>query len=480
MSTAISDILGSSNIQFGTSGARGLVTDFTPEVCAAFTQSFLQGMQQRFSFKHVALAIDNRPSSVEMVTHCIGMVEALGLDAQFYGVLPTPALALQALKDNVPAIMITGSHIPFDRNGIKFYRPDGEISKADEALILGSTNTLLSFTSTEKTPLTLAAENYVKRYLNLCQPNLLQGKHIGVYEHSSAGKALYHQLFTQLGAKVTRLEATDYFVPIDTEAVSEEDKLKAQNWSKAYQFDAIFSTDGDGDRPLIADENGNWLRGDTVGLLTAMALRVEALAVPVNCNSAIDLCGAFKKVARTQIGSPYVIAKLQQLVANYQSVAGFEANGGFLLSTDLTINKDTLAALPTRDALLPFIAIMQMATDSTISSLTAALPQRFTASQRLQSVPRVVAETLLAKATVAPDDLLAELGQPHKVVSQCDLTDGVRLTLADGDIIHFRPSGNAPELRVYAEAASQQTADALALIFQQQLSNWLDRTPVQV
>lgn len=49
--------------------------------------------------------------------------------------LPTPALALQAMQMNQPAIMITGSHITFDRNGIKFYRPDGEISESDEAAI---------------------------------------------------------------------------------------------------------------------------------------------------------------------------------------------------------------------------------------------------------------------------------------------------------------------------------------------------------
>ncbi|MDO6806419.1 hypothetical protein Q4595_28435, partial [Wenyingzhuangia sp. 1_MG-2023] len=60
----------------------------------------------------------------------------LGVEVDYYGVLPTPALALQAMQDGVPAIVITGSHIPFDRNGIKFYRPDGEITKVDEQAIL--------------------------------------------------------------------------------------------------------------------------------------------------------------------------------------------------------------------------------------------------------------------------------------------------------------------------------------------------------
>jgi phosphomannomutase len=80
---------------------------------------------------------------------------------------------------------------------------------------------------------------------------------------------LYAELFTTLGAEVISLGRSDEFVPIDTEAVADIDKRRAKDWSKEYGFDAIFSTDRDGDRPLIADENGDWLRGDIVGLLTA-------------------------------------------------------------------------------------------------------------------------------------------------------------------------------------------------------------------
>ena len=216
------------------------------------------------------------------------------------------------MERNIPCIMVTGSHIPFDRNGLKFYRPDEEISKSDEKFIL---TTQTSFSSlgelSELNELTLsteAAEEYVLRYSSLFDKPFLTGKHIGIYEHSSAGRDLYQGLFEALGAEVTSLERTDHFVPIDTEAVSEADQLKAINWSKEYGFDAIYSTDGDGDRPLIADENGNWLRGDILGLLCAKELQIEALAIPVNSNTSVELSKAFKQVTRTRIGSPYVIA----------------------------------------------------------------------------------------------------------------------------------------------------------------------------
>ncbi|MBD3844056.1 MAG: phosphomannomutase, partial [Campylobacterales bacterium] len=294
-------------MKFGTSGARGLVCDFTPEVCTAFTLSFLDAMKKKFDFKKVAVAMDNRPSSPEIAGIVCANLEACGFEVDFYGVLPTPALALQAIRDTIPSIMITGSHIPFDRNGIKFYTPVGEITKADEIEIINNSNQIISIKSNLPKTKESATKNYMNRYANFFGSNCLSGLKIGIYEHSSAGRDLYAELFTTLGAEVISLGRSDEFVPIDTEAVADIDKQRAKDWSKEYNFDLIFSTDGDGDRPLIADENGEWLRGDIVGLLTAQLLGIEALAVPVSCNTAIEKSGFFKEVLRTKIGSPYVI-----------------------------------------------------------------------------------------------------------------------------------------------------------------------------
>lgn len=130
------DVIKNSGIAFGTSGARGLVKDFTPNVCAAFTYAFIDVMMKDFSFKEVALAIDNRPSSYAMAQACAAALLECSIKPIYYGVIPTPALANQAIADGIPAIMVTGSHIPFDRNGLKFYRPDGEISKENENSII--------------------------------------------------------------------------------------------------------------------------------------------------------------------------------------------------------------------------------------------------------------------------------------------------------------------------------------------------------
>ena len=458
----IKQIIEQSGIKFGTSGARGLVTDFTPEVCTAFTHSFLDAMQKRFEFKRVAVAMDNRPSSPEIAAIVCGAIEAYGFEVDFYGVLPTPALALQAMRDTTPSIMITGSHIPFDRNGIKFYRPDGEISKEDESEIINNSNQIKLAKAHLPEVKENAAVNYMNRYANFFGDKCLSGLKIGIYEHSSAGRDLYANLFTTLGAEVISLGRSNEFVPIDTEAVADIDKKRAKEWVKEYGFDAIFSTDGDGDRPLIADENGDWLRGDIVGLLTAQYLGVEALAVPVSCNTAIEKSGFFKEVLRTRIGSPYVIEAFDTLQA-YNSFAGFEANGGFLLGSTLMQDTKRLDALSTRDALLPFIVLASCVVKEQVplSKLTQSLPQRFTSSDRIQEFPREKSIKLLKKGASNPEALLKSLGVEDVKVLDTNTIDGLRLTLNNKVIIHLRPSGNAPELRCYVETDSQDFSDNL-------------------
>jgi phosphomannomutase len=213
---------------------------------------------------------------------------------------------------------------------------------------------------------------------------------------------------------------------------------------------------------LIADENGEWLRGDIVGLLTAQLLGIEALAVPVSCNTAIEKSNSFKEVIRTRIGSPYVIEAFNELTS-FNSYAGFEANGGFLLGLTLKQNNTTLEALPTRDALLPFIVLASHIVNrkSSLSKLASCLPKRFTSSDRIQEFPRENSLKLIEKGLSNPQALLENFGLQDVKVVDINQTDGLRLTLDNENIIHLRPSGNAPELRCYVETKNQQKSDKL-------------------
>ncbi|MDK9759867.1 phosphomannomutase, partial [Vibrio sp. D173a] len=214
--------------------------------------------------------------------------------------------------------------------------------------------------------------------------------------------------------------------------------------SKEHDLDFIFSTDGDGDRLLVADENGEWLRGDILGLLCSFALKAEAIALPISCNSIIKTSDQFKKVITTKIGSPYVIAEFAELSKSYQSVVGFEANGGYLLGSDIEVNGKKLAALPTRDAILPALMLLSLSQSSqlSITDLIAQLPKRFTHSDRIQNFATSKSLELINLGHSNPDNLLVLLGMDGLQTERIDLTDGLRLTLTNQDIIHLRPSGN--------------------------------------
>lgn len=455
------------NVAFGTSGVRGLVKNLTPELCFSFVKGFLQEVCP--TPNKVAVGIDLRPSSPDIAKACIAAIKSSGSDVIYCGELPTPALAFYAMYNKIPAIMITGSHIPFDRNGIKFYRPDGEINKEDEIKIIDANIVIppnfiqTLFPQVLPNPNTDAIELFKSRYISIFPKNMLQGKRIGIYEHSSVARDIIKELLIYFGAEVVSLERTSTFVPIDTEAVSSEDKEKGQKWARTYTLDAIVSTDGDGDRPLVSDENGEWLRGDILGVLCANYLNATHVSAPINVNTVLELGKTKYTCLRTKIGSPYVISGMETLLkkAPEACVVGYEANGGFLLGNDILINGKQLHALPTRDSVLPILIILAISFEQTkpISQLLLDLPERYTASDRIKGVSTKSSHQLITDIKEnkwKQDELLsaiAEKGETLEILST-DETDGLRMTLSSSDIIHLRASGNAPELRCYVESTS--------------------------
>ena len=154
-----------------------------------------------------------------------------------------------------------------------------------------------------------------------------------------------------------------------------------------------------------------------------------------------------------------MIEAIEQLRNEGASLSvGYEANGGFILGgTVVGDDGRPLARLPTRDAMTLIVAMLSaMTTNScTLSALGASLPERVTASDRLLSVAANTSDRLLATLAV---DAAAQWGLLEDIAARpvsVDTLDGVRMTLASGDIVHLRASGNAPELRFYCEAGSQ-------------------------
>ncbi len=484
MKISIQELMDRSGVAFGTSGARGLVTAMSDFVCYTYTKGFLQYLQAagklREDAREVAVAGDLRPSTDGIMEAVCRAIDDAGYTAVLCGKIPSPALALYGLDKQVPAIMVTGSHIPDDRNGIKFNKPEGEILKTDEKGIreqevvvddglFDASGTFTKLSSTPRSVREEAGEDYVTRYLDAFPRDCLAGKRIGLYQHSAVGRDCLARVFAGLGAQVTPLGFSETFIPVDTEAIRPEDVRLGHTWAKEHAFDAIISADGDSDRPLISDEHGNWLRGDVAGILCARFLRADSVSTPVSCNTAVEKSGFFKEVRRTRIGSPYVVASMIEASARgAKRVVGYEANGGFLTNSDMPVDGKSLRALPTRDALVVLITIPLLAAreGKSISALAATLPARFTASDRLKNFAQEQSRAILDRFTandpaVERRELEAVFGSHFGQVQSVDRTDGVRVTFANGEIIHLRPSGNAPEFRCYTEAETAERAEEI-------------------
>jgi phosphomannomutase len=541
-------------LRFGTSGRRGDVVDLTQlevYINALAELRFLLSLPApEGSIKSsdpFYYAYDLRPSSTCLVAEEGGRGEIAqaieqairdaGLRPVNLGRIPTPALTAYAISQRKGSIMVTGSHIPFERNGYKVNTSIGELLKHHEAPIaehVARTRSEVYGRPAEESPFDMwgmfkggarplspesgaARTAYVQRYTDFFGTGALADQKILVYQHSAVGRDLLVEILERLGARVVAVGRSETFVPIDTENVDENvlasiQALIDEAGPKHGPFGAVVSTDGDSDRPLIlalessaAGQRARFFGGDLVGMLVAEQLGADAVVVPISCNDAIDR-GALKDrlQPKTRIGSPFVTAGMVEACRKgYERVVGWEANGGFLTGSDIERAHRRLPALPTRDALLPILAVLTQARERGLSlaQLFDTLPRRFSKAALLKRFPRPVSQRILARFSPAASgtvearfDLdevqtLATDGSARLASAEasrelarirCDLervfspafgfagiarlnwVDGVRIIFENGDVAHVRPSGNADELRIYAVADSQARADAIA------------------
>lgn len=485
-------------LAFGTSGLRGLARDMTDLECYINTLGFIEFLLKAQDIRPgaaIALAGDFRESTPRILSAVARAILDAGCELSYLGKIPTPAAAYFGLQNKIPVAMVTGSHIPADRNGIKFYKCDGEVLKEDEDAIKAVVSQVRkriyehsskdadfqSSGSLKQAPalpeaVPDVADIFLKRYSTLFEDNLFEDKTIVVYQHSSLAADMLVKLFKSLGAKVIPVGRSSKFIPIDTENVTPANQQYFKSLAKKYQQNfAIVSADGDADRPFVIDETGTFHRGDVVGAITARFLGAKAGAVPISASDAIDtyLGKQGIKVVHTKIGSPYVITAMEKLKNDGLSPAvGWEVNGGFLAVTSLQINGVKLAALPTRDAFLPIVCTLAEAVTKKckLSELFGALPQRFTQAGLLDNFPAETSKKILVRYANDTEDNRRKLESFFKPedgfgkITNINNLDGIRISFNSGDIAHIRPSGNAPQLRIYSVADSQKRADKIVAL----------------
>lgn len=538
-------------LRFGTSGRRGEVVHLTQlevYINALGELEYLKslspeegGIREGQEFFY---AFDLRPSSTSYVPEERGRGEIAqavaqaisdaGLSPVNLGSLPTPALTYYALGRGRGSIMLTGSHIPFDRNGYKTNTSQGELLKKHEEPINGAVENVRereyarpfseslfdSAGQLKSGHRDLPAANdagrlaYIDRYCDFFTGEALRGMRLLCYQHSAVGRDLLVQLLQRLGAEVISAGRSETFIPIDTENIGTDQlaalqELAGEVCNKFGAIDAVVSTDGDSDRPLLlgvdaATGQVHFFGGDLLGMVVAEYLGADAVVVPISCNDGIDH-GKLAPVLepKTKIGSPFVIAGMERALARGRKrVCGWEANGGFLLGSDIDRQGRTLKALPTRDAVLPLLGAIFAAREKrmTLIELFGTLPRRFSRAALLKNFPRLIGARIIARFSPAddrienvafgqagllimdaagqkldaPPSLIQSLESIRATLQQffpgdhglgpitrLNYTDGVRITFENGEVAHMRPSGNADELRIYAVADSLARAEAV-------------------
>jgi phosphomannomutase len=536
-------------LKFGTSGRRGEVAHLTQlEVYlnALAELEYLQSLPvneggvvrgDEFYFGY-----DLRPSSSRYVEAQQGrgeLAQAIekairdaGMKPVNLGQIPTPALAFHALAHAKGSIMVTGSHIPFDRNGYKTYTSQGELLKEHELPINEKVMEVRQrlyaqpfydsqfdadgrFKTGHRDIMRAdpaGADAYIRRYVDFFGHLSLAGLRLVVYQHSAVGRDMVVDILRRLNAEVVAVGRSDVFTPIDTENMGEQQlatiqSLYAEAANRHGRIDAVISTDGDSDRPMILGVDAGRVRffgGDLVGMVVAQSLGADAVVVPISCNDAIDL-GALQAITapKTKIGSPFVIAGMEKAIRDgKQAVCGFEANGGFLTGSAIVRNGKSLAALPTRDAMLPILAVLVAAKEKglTLCQLFDQLPKRYSGAALLKAFPRTLGQHIIKRfspldaqvtevefqsgETFFRDENRAPLSTDHSAIQlalatvkhladfftpemgfgkiiRVNYLDGLRIYFDNGDVAHIRPSGNADELRIYAVADTRERAESI-------------------
>lgn len=473
------------SLTFGTSGVRALVTDLTDQNVYWMTTAFLKYEATiKPGSDSIFTAMDLRESSPKILNAVHVAISDFGKKAIACYSVPTPCLAYYAQENASPAIMVTGSHIPSDRNGMKFYLTSGETLKDDDSKILSLYRELLStnykfelfdsygsFIAQRKPNVCNAKEQceaaFANRYLNFFGSNALDGLSIIFYEHSSVGRDILPSLLRSLGANVTTKGRCSNFIAVDTEALGSVELLA--EWVKEAKADALVSTDGDADRPLVIDETGAPVPGDTLGMLACQYLNIEALALPISCNSSINELRGLQKICFTKIGSPFVIDELDKLARTFKRVAGFEANGGFILKSSLPGLKN----LGTRDSVLPVLCALKKAKEGRrLSQIANEVNKRFTSNVLVRNCEPAMSQKILAAVVSNPVTIFNTIAQCSPTDLTINQLDGVRLTSRDF-VVHVRPSGNAAEFRCYTEAPTKELALQLAVSAENFISNYI-------
>ena len=402
---------------FGTDGVRGVVgKDLTPELIEALGRAatFWSGRGRIF------VGRDTRASGPELEDALARGIASAGGNAVVAGVLPTPAVALLTLD---LGCVITASHNPPEYNGVKFFDRDGQkLTDTQEEEI----EALLEQAPTgggEIDDVGVATDSYLEHVVERFGSDL-SGLKIGVDCANGAYSGLAPKAFKQLGAEVTAIgndpDGTNINVGYGATDLRALQETVTQNG-----LDLGVAFDGDGDRMLAVDGEGNVVDGDQIVAVIALDRSVELVAVTVMANMGLHRLMADRgiRVVTTAVGDRYVLEALRR----EGGILGGEQSG-HLIWLDGHVTGDGLVA-----ALLLCAALK----GRPLAEVAAVMPRYPQSKENITVTDR--------RLTRAIEEEVARANQE----------------LGEGGRVLVRPSGTEPVIRVLTEAETAEEAQTL-------------------
>ncbi len=431
---------------FGTNGVRGIANEYiTPQLAMDVARSLGTYMD---SEGIVAIGRDTRASGEMLRSAAIAGALSAGLTVIDVDICPTPSVQYYVKEHADAGIVVTASHNPREYNGIKLIAGDGsELSREDEAEIEKIYYSReFNAASWEKTGDlrhdSNANEFYINGIINSVDHELIREKRFRVVSDTGcgAGSVTLPFLLQKLGCEVITINGqVDGTFPWRNPEPTPDVLTELADIVRRTDAHMGVAQDGDADRAVFFDENGNFIEEEI--LLSMMAKyvlerRKGPVVTPVSSSSRmLDVAKeAGVELVWTAVGSINVARKMMEINA----VFGGEGNGGLIFPEHQYCRDGAMACAK-------FLEII--ASGQKLSELARSVPAYF------NSKTKVRIEDLPGTMEKVKADVLSEY-------NEVDTTDGVKIWYDDGWVL-IRPSGTEPIIRIFAESKTKERADSL-------------------
>ncbi len=432
---------------FGTNGVRGTVNeDMDSDLALRLGMAIGTWIGKG---KEVSIGTDTRRSNYMLKNAVSSGLMATGCDVIDVGEVPTPALQYHTREKSDFGIAITASHNPPEFNGIKCVDHDGTeliewMEEKIEEIYFSEEFELVEWDEVGQK----RSEDALKIYFEAIEEKIDKDV-IADFDPkiildcaNGAGCYLTPYLLRELGCEVVTLNAQpDGSFPGHNSEPTEENLKDLIELTSETKADMGIAHDGDADRTIFIDEDGEFIHGDKILTLLAKKFIEEndggIVVTPVSSSSSVKdvVENNGGTLIYTAVGSPIVARKMKEEGA----VFGGEENGGLIFAEHQYC----------RDAAMTAAKIVELVSkEGSLSGLIEQLPQY----------------ALQKKSVYCEDGLkgrLLEILKDKYGDQDIDDTDGLKIFYEDGWVL-IRPSGTEPKYRIYAEAPDQKTTEELA------------------